>query len=64
MDKELRKLFAALKEQGYEVRQTKRGNHFIVMKDGRKITTIAGTPSDYRAWKNMLSYLKRDGFQP
>jgi hypothetical protein len=64
VNKDLRKLFKALEAQGYEVRLTPRGNHYIVTRNGRRITTIAGTPSDHRAWQNMLSYLKRDGFKP
>lgn len=63
MDKELRKLFKALEEQGYEVKPTQSG-HYLVTKGGRRITTIAGTRSDHRAWKNILGYLKRDGFKP
>lgn len=61
MNKDLKKVLAALDEQGFTVKTTKRG-HVLVLKDGRAVTTLAGTPSDRRSWLNGLSHLKRAGF--
>ncbi|NUR01387.1 MAG: type II toxin-antitoxin system HicA family toxin [Streptomyces sp.] len=62
MSSDQRKLEKALKEQGFEVVPTKNG-HKTVYKDGRRITTMAGTPSDTRSAKNTLADLRRAGFQ-
>ena len=62
MDKDMKKLFAALEEQGFTVEQTKNG-HFTVKKDGQRVTTFAGTASDSRSMKNGIGYCKRAGFK-
>jgi hypothetical protein len=36
----------------------------LFSKDGRRCATAAGTPSDKRAWLNLLAELKRAGFDP
>lgn len=61
--KETRELIKKLKRQGFEVEPTK-GGHYTVRKDGRRVATLAGTPSDGRSMKNVLAALKRAGFQP
>lgn len=62
MDKDLRKLLKALVEAGFEVRVTKKGHHAVYL-NGRWITTLSGTPSDHRSWKNALAALRRAGFR-
>lgn len=62
MNKDLKKMLKALEDQGFTVTYGRNG-HPIIWLDGRKVTTLAGTPSDYRSLKNSLSYLKRAGFQ-
>lgn len=63
MNKELRNLIGLLVEQGFDVKPTKRG-HFTVRRAGEYVTTLAGTPSDYRGSKNSRAALKRHGFTP
>lgn len=63
MDKTLKKLVKELEAQGFTVRTTKR-QHLMVSRNGRPITTLAGTPSDWRSLKNGLAALKRAGFKP
>ena len=62
MDKDLKKLIKAAQAAGYDVRVTKRG-HITIGRDGRRITTLPGTPSDRRSMANALAPLRRDGFQ-
>lgn len=63
MKKEVRELIGLLVEQGFDVKVTRKG-HFIVRKNGQFVTTLAGTPSEYRGSKNALSDLRRSGFKP
>lgn len=60
-DKELRKLFKALESRGAEIRETKKGWMVIPLDETKAIVTIHGTPSDRRAWNNMISELRRSG---
>ena len=71
MDKDIKKLIKAAQDAGYDVRVTKRG-HITIGRDGRRITTLPGTPSDRpddaielyrRSLANALAPLRRDGFQ-
>jgi len=62
MGNDLRKIVKALREQGFEVTRTQRG-HYEVRRDGRKVATFSGTPSDRRSWKNSLADAKRAGFK-
>ncbi|WP_333745463.1 hypothetical protein [Streptomyces sp. IBSBF 2950] len=62
MSSDQRKLEKALKAQGFEVEPTRKG-HKTVRKNGVRVATLAGTPSDSRSWKNTLADLRRAGFQ-
>ena len=62
MDKDLKKIVKALRAAGYDVSPTRRG-HIRVSRDGRAVTTFSGTASDWRAHRNALAALRRDGFQ-
>jgi predicted RNA binding protein YcfA (HicA-like mRNA interferase family) len=64
MANELRDLVRALEGQGFVVIKAKRRGHLRVELDGRRVATLALTPSDHRSRKNVISALKRAGFQP
>ena len=55
--KDIRKLCNELKNQGFNVRQTRRG-HLLVERDGVVVTGMAGTPSDHRSIKNSSCVLQ------
>jgi predicted RNA binding protein YcfA (HicA-like mRNA interferase family) len=59
--KDVRDLVKALEKQGFEVTPSRSG-HLIVRLDGRRIATMAGTPSDHRSQLNLLAVLRRAGF--
>lgn len=61
MSNDMRRMLRALEEQGFEVTRTKRG-HYEVRKDGRRVATMAGTPSDHRGIRNAIAYLRKAGF--
>ena len=62
MNKDLKKLVKALEAQDFEVRATKR-QHLTVSKNGQWVTTLPGTPSDWRSMRNAMAALKRAGFR-
>lgn len=62
MDKDMKKIAKALEDQGFEVVELKSG-HVLVMLDGRRVATFAGTPSDKRSRLNSLAAVKRAGFR-
>lgn len=62
MDKDLRKIVKALKDQGFDVEVTGKG-HLMVTRDGALIATFSGTASDWRSIRNGLAPLKRAGFR-
>lgn len=61
MQKNKRTLVKRLHEAGFETRTTSR-QHLLVLLQGQVITCFAGTPSDYRSWKNSMAPLRRLGF--
>lgn len=61
MHKDLAKLVKALDKQGFTTRLTGKG-HVTVTKDGQWVTTLAGTPSDWRGWRNAIARLRAAGF--
>lgn len=62
MQKDIRKLCKELKNQGFNVRGTRRG-HLLVEREGVVVAGLAGTPSDYRSLKNSIAQLRRAGFE-
>lgn len=62
--KELKPLLKELKRQGFEVVLTTKGSHYKVTHPDHpgKMVTLASSPSDHRAIKNSLSYLRAIGF--
>jgi len=59
---DLRKILKALEEQGFTVERTKGGHWLVRNPEGRAVATIAGTTSDHRSMRNVLTYLRRAGF--
>lgn len=60
--KEIRELIKALIAQGFTVSPTRNGHYTVRDRNGGYVTTISGTPSDYRATKNAIARLRRAGF--
>ncbi|MBD7982739.1 hypothetical protein H9623_17855 [Oerskovia sp. Sa1BUA8] len=63
MDKDLRKVLQAITKAGYVVVINRKGHPEIYTRDGEKVTTFSGTPSDFRSLRNALAPLKRRGFR-
>lgn len=61
MDKDLRKVVKALKEQGFEIEVTTKG-HVRVSRNGKPVVTFSGTASDWRALRNGIAAARRAGF--
>lgn len=61
--KEIKEIVKAAEEQGWRVKATKRGHLMFFAPDGINKVTAGGTPSDYRALANLLSDLRRYGFE-
>lgn len=61
MGNDMRKVLKALEQQGFTVTRLKSG-HYDVRLNGRRVTTLAGTSSDHRGFRNALSYLRKAGF--
>jgi len=49
--KEVRELFEILEDLGFEFARTTRG-HWLVILDGKIVTSLPGTPSDRKGLKN------------
>ncbi|UUW88387.1 hypothetical protein [Pimelobacter simplex] len=62
VNKDMKKIVKALREQGFDVKATKKG-HIAVYRDGRFVAMFAGTASDWRSMKNGLAAVKRAGFK-
>jgi hypothetical protein len=62
MNKDLRKLLEAAKEQGFTWNLSKKGHPMVYLNE-ELITTFSGTPSDGRSFLNALAPLKRAGFK-
>lgn len=59
-DKKLRRLFKAIRREGGEVEPTGSG-HYRISVGGTFVTTIAATPSEYRARLNAMATMRRAG---
>lgn len=60
--KELEQLFSQLEARGWRIDRSKDHPRAIPADKTKPIVVMAGTPSDHRSWKNMLSQLRRSGF--
>ncbi|NHI16881.1 hypothetical protein [Microbacterium excoecariae] len=63
MDKDLKILLQKLAAQSWEERRTKKGLYAVPPDPSKPMVLIHLTPSDRRAWKNMMAQLKRSGFK-
>jgi hypothetical protein len=61
IDKDVKKLIKACKDQGFVVEYRKSGHPVVRHPDGTHITDLASTPSEYRGWRNALARLRREG---
>lgn len=61
MDKDLRKISDALKNQGFEVEVTAR-QHLLVFRGDALVVTFSGTASDWRAIRNGIAKARKAGF--
>jgi len=61
-NKQMRQLIGLLIEQGFQVTLKRNGHYEVRTAEGEFVTTLAGTPSEYRGWKNALATLRRHGF--
>lgn len=64
MNRELRRIFAELTEQGFRTTETKKGWIVYPPDPSRGVVVAHSTPSDHRAIKNFVGDLKRAGFEP
>lgn len=60
--KVLKKLVRELERTGWQIEETKKG-YQCKSPDGLKIVTMHKTCSEYRAGKNVLSELRKGGFE-
>jgi hypothetical protein len=61
--KELKEISRAAEKQGWTVKTRKSGHLTFYAPDGINMVTTGGTPSDHKAIDNLLSYLRRYGFE-
>jgi len=61
MNKELRKLLDAIEAAGFTAKRTSDGHYVVRSGEGGYVTTLAGTPSDWRSNRNALAALRRAG---
>lgn len=62
MNKDLRKLLAAIEDAGYVIVISKKGHPMVYTTDGEWVTAFSGTASDWRSNLNALRPLRRRGF--
>lgn len=62
MPKDFRPIQKAAKKQGWTVRYTGTGHYRWTAPDGQCVVS-GSTPSDYHAFKNFVSSLKRKGLK-
>ncbi len=62
-EKDLKGIVQAAEEQGWRVEQRSGGHLFFYAPDGKNIVTSGSTPSDHRALRNLVTQLRRYGFE-
>ena len=62
MDKQLKALFRERLDQGWLVKESRKGRMTIPPDGSKPIVAIHGTTRGARSWENMLAQLKRSGF--
>lgn len=61
--KDLRVLLRDLEAQGWEIRQTKKGQFAVPPDKSKPLVQIHNTARGSRSWENMLAQLKRSGYR-
>lgn len=61
--KEYKDLLKKLEQAGWELKPIKSGYIAYPPDKTQSGVTIHGTPSDHRAWKNLMSELRKRGFE-
>ena len=61
--KEMAYLMNRLQRAGHRIEQRGSGHYMVKHSNGKGMVTVSSTPSDRRAYKNMLSDFKRQGFE-
>lgn len=61
--KDLKKLLDLIDSTPGFTHHPARNGHILVDKDGRRVCVLAGTPSDWRSWKNSIADLRRAGLK-
>ena len=56
-----RQLRRACEQAGFDVRNGK-GDHLVLYVEGRRVGTLAGSPSDPRSFLNTVSDIRRAGY--
>jgi len=62
MDKDTKGVMNEMLRQGFTAKTTSK-QHVVIRKDGRFVTTLAGTGSDWRGLRNAIADARRFGFQ-
>jgi len=62
-EKDFKKVVKAAEEQGWTAKKTKKGHWQLYAPDGKNIVHAAGTPSDHRSLENVLSQMRKCGFE-
>lgn len=60
---QLRNLCKEAESQGFRVKQLNNGHWRFYSPDGVNMVVVSATPSDNRAWDNILAQLRRAGFR-
>lgn len=63
MSLDFRDIKKAAEAQGWRIVETKKGLQFIPSDPTREIVQWHGTPSDWRAIRNFLARLRKQGFE-
>jgi hypothetical protein len=63
LEKDLKVLFKKLKAQGWEIRETRKGQFAVPPDKSKPLVQIHNTARGSRSWDNMMSQLKRSGFE-
>lgn len=61
-DKALKALLKELQSQGFRIKESKKGYMVYPPDPAKPPVAIHHTPSDHRAWANMITQLRRCGF--
>ena len=63
LNKEVRELIEEARRQGWRIETLRSGHTMMYAPDGEGKVPVAGTPSDRRALKNVISRMRRHGFE-